>query len=115
MLLVPEQRRSRRAPRRDPRPRCSRRRSAGGPRKRVEDRADSATRSFRRIRRRRRLPGEHRSERSEPLDTVSVVSGAIDTALAIQRRRPKAITATKPMKKITPSTVPSTPWPVAIR
>jgi hypothetical protein len=31
----------------------------------VENRADSATRSFRRIRRRWRLPGGHRSERSE--------------------------------------------------
>jgi hypothetical protein len=29
------------------------------------------TQSFRRIRRRRRLPGEHRSERSEPLDGAS--------------------------------------------
>ena len=32
-----------------------------------------------------------------------------------QRRRPKAITATRPMMKITPSVVPSTPCPLAIR
>jgi DNA-binding Lrp family transcriptional regulator len=41
------------------------------PTKRIEHRADPPTQSFRRIRRRRRLPGEHRSERSEPLDTAS--------------------------------------------
>jgi hypothetical protein len=34
---------------------------------------------FRRIRRRRRLPGEHRSERSEQLDTASLASEAINT------------------------------------
>ena len=34
-------------------------------------------RSFRRIGRRRRLPTEHRCERSEPLDTASAASGAI--------------------------------------
>ena len=32
-----------------------------------------------------------------------------------QRRRPKAITATRPMMKMTPSVVPSTPCPLAIR
>ena len=42
-----------------------------------ETRADLPTQSFRRIRRRRRLPGEHRSERSEPVDTASAASGAI--------------------------------------
>jgi hypothetical protein len=47
------------------------------PTKRVEDGADSSTQSFRRIRRRRRLAGEHRSERSEPLNTASAASGAI--------------------------------------
>jgi dihydroorotate dehydrogenase len=36
------------------------------PTKRVENQAGSSTQSFRRVRRRRRLPGEHRSERSEP-------------------------------------------------
>jgi hypothetical protein len=35
------------------------------PTKRAKNRADSRTESFRRIRRRRRLPSEHRSERSE--------------------------------------------------
>jgi hypothetical protein len=40
------------------------------PTKRIENKADSAVQSFRRIRRRRRLPSEHRSERSEPLDTA---------------------------------------------
>ena len=37
------------------------------PTKRVENRADLLTQSFRRIQRRRPLPGEHRSERSEPI------------------------------------------------
>ena len=46
------------------------------PRKRVKKQLFPG-RSFRRIRRRRRLPGEHRSERSEPLDTASAASGAI--------------------------------------
>jgi hypothetical protein len=41
------------------------------PTKRVEIGAESPTQSFRRIRRRRRLPGEHRSERSEQLDRAS--------------------------------------------
>jgi hypothetical protein len=41
------------------------------PTKPIVDRADSLMQAFRRIRRRRRLPGEHRSERSEPLDTAS--------------------------------------------
>jgi hypothetical protein len=45
--------------------------------KRSETRCDSATRSFYRIRRRRRLPSGHRSERSEPLDTASAASEAI--------------------------------------
>jgi hypothetical protein len=45
--------------------------------KRLENSADPLTQSFRRIRRRRRLPGEHRSERSEPLDRASAASGAI--------------------------------------
>ena len=39
--------------------------------RRVEIGAESPTQSFRRIRRRRRLPGEHRSERSEQLDRAS--------------------------------------------
>jgi hypothetical protein len=40
-------------------------------------RADSRSQSFRRSRRRRRLPGEHRREHSEPSDTASLASGAI--------------------------------------
>ena len=40
-------------------------------------RADSPTQSFRRSRRRQRLPGEHRREHSEPSDTASAASGAI--------------------------------------
>ena len=67
MLFVPERRRSRRV-QRDPHPRCSRRRSAGGANETRRDRADCPAESFRRSRRRRRLPGERRSERSEPLD-----------------------------------------------
>jgi hypothetical protein len=38
------------------------------PTKRLKKRGDSPAQAFRRIGRRRRLPGEHRSERSEPLD-----------------------------------------------
>jgi hypothetical protein len=76
MPFVPERRRSRRDQGRDPRPRCSRRRSAGGADERVEG-ADPPTQSFRRIRRRRRLRSEHRSERSEQLDAASCASEAI--------------------------------------
>src|SRR5215217_5976144 len=47
------------------------------PTKRLKNSAGSLTQSFRRIRRRRRLPSEHRSERSEPSDTANAVSGAI--------------------------------------
>jgi hypothetical protein len=47
------------------------------PTKRAEKRADCPRQSFRRIRRRRRLPSEPGSERSEPLDTASAASGAI--------------------------------------
>jgi hypothetical protein len=46
-------------------PRCSRRRSAGGAEETHRNRADCPRQPFRRIRRRRRLPGEHRSERSD--------------------------------------------------
>src|SRR6185295_20293209 len=41
------------------------------PTKRIESRLGCPRRSFRRMRRRRRLPSEHRSERSEPSDTAS--------------------------------------------
>ena len=41
------------------------------PTKLVTSRAKSSTQAFRRIRRRRRLPGEHRCERSEPMSTAS--------------------------------------------
>ena len=44
-------------------------------------------RSFRRIRRRRRLPGKHRSERSEPLDTASLASEAIKYRTIYQKQR----------------------------
>jgi hypothetical protein len=84
MLFVPERRRSRRAPRRDPRSRCPRRRSAGGADE-TPHRAGPATHSFRRIRRRRRLSGGHRSERSEPLDTASIASGTIKPDRATRR------------------------------
>ena len=47
------------------------------PTKHVETGLDSAAKSFRRIRRRRRLPSEHRSERSEPSGTASTASDAI--------------------------------------
>ncbi len=49
------------------------------PTKRIASRADSSRQSFRRIRRRRRLLGEHRREHSEPSDTASAASGAINT------------------------------------
>jgi hypothetical protein len=76
MLFVPERRRSRR------RPSAIRARDVRAadlqeePTKPAE-RADLPRQSFGRIRRRRRLPGEHRSERSEPSDTASLASGAI--------------------------------------
>ena len=38
--------------------------------------------SFRRIRRRRRLPSEHRSERSERSNTASAASEAVNSASA---------------------------------
>jgi hypothetical protein len=66
MLFVPERRRSRRL--------SSAIRARDVRAADLQDRADSPTQSFRRIRRRRRLPGEHRSERSEPLDTASEAS-----------------------------------------
>jgi hypothetical protein len=53
------------------------------PTKPVENRAVLRGWSFRRIRRRRRLPGEHLSERSEPLDTASASERSNQT-----RRRP---------------------------
>ena len=48
-----------------------------GPTKRIKSRACFPRQSFRRSRRRRRLTGEHRSERSEPSDTASLASEAI--------------------------------------
>jgi hypothetical protein len=74
MLFVPERRRSRRL---SSAIRARDVRAADlqeEPTKRIQNRADSPTQAFRRIRRRRRLPGEHRSERSEPLDTASEAS-----------------------------------------
>ncbi len=47
------------------------------PTKRIKNTADYSEIAFRRIRRRRRLPGERRSERSEPSDRASAASGAI--------------------------------------
>src|SRR5215211_4972196 len=53
---------------RSARPRCSRRRSAGEADETRESGEDLPRQSFRRVRRRRRLSSEHRSERSKPLD-----------------------------------------------
>jgi hypothetical protein len=78
MLFVPERRRSRRPPgairARDVRAADLQEE----PTKRIENRVASPTRSFRRIRRRRRLSGEHRSERSAPLTQRAPASGAIE-------------------------------------
>jgi hypothetical protein len=74
MLFVPERRRSRRL---SSAIRARDVRAADlqeEPTKRIQNRANSPTQAFRRIRRRRRLPGGHRSERSEPLDTASEAS-----------------------------------------
>jgi hypothetical protein len=72
------------APRRDPRSRCSRRRSAGEADETPQKRGDSPAQAFRRIGRRRRLPGEHRSERSEPLD----IAGASERSNQTGSRAP---------------------------
>jgi hypothetical protein len=59
------------------------------PTKRAKNSADSPTQSFRWIRRRRRLLSEHRSERSEPSDTASVASEAVEHRIAGRRAEEK--------------------------
>jgi hypothetical protein len=77
MLFVADRRRSRRAPRRDPRPRCSRRRSAGGPTKRVQNQSHFFDTIVSSDPTKTAAPSEHRSERSEQSGTASAASGAV--------------------------------------
>jgi hypothetical protein len=56
------------------------------PTKRPENRASCPTRSFHRIRRRRRLPGEHRSEQSEPLNGASTIERSNQTQRKLRSR-----------------------------
>jgi hypothetical protein len=77
MLFGRERRRSRRIQRRSARSDVRAADLQEEPTERVENTADSSTQSFRGIRRRRRHPGEHRGERSEPLNTASAASDAI--------------------------------------
>ncbi len=90
MLFVPERRRSRR------RPSAIRARDVRAADLQEEptnpaDTADLPRQSFRRIRRRRRLLSE---QRSEPSDTASLASGAINTDQEELERRRSAWTAT---------------------
>jgi hypothetical protein len=63
--------------------------------KRLKKRGDSPTQAFRRIGRRRRLPGEHRSERSEPLDIASASERSNGFQSAIRAERAPASGALK--------------------
>jgi hypothetical protein len=56
--------------------------------KRAKNQSGCRGRSFRRIRRRRRLPGEHRSEWSEPLDTACDSERSNQTRLQCSRVQP---------------------------
>jgi hypothetical protein len=63
--------------------------------KRLKKRGDSPTQAFRRIGRRRRLPGEHRCERSEPLDIASASERSNGFQSAIRAERAPASGALK--------------------
>jgi hypothetical protein len=77
MLFVPDRRRSKRLQSADPRSRCSRRRSAGGADETRRGQSCSRGWSFRRFRRRRRLPGEHRASGASHWTQRAPASGAI--------------------------------------
>jgi len=85
MLFVADRRRSRRAPRRDPRPRCSRRRSAGG----ADETRPKGSRFFDTIvssdPTKTAAPSEYPSERSEQSGTASAASGAIKNGSRAKR------------------------------
>jgi hypothetical protein len=111
MLFVPERRRSRRAPR------AIRARDVPAadlqkePTKRHETRFDCPTRSFRWIRRRRRLASEHRSERSEQSNTASAASEAIkhrvyDDSMATWEDGPEYAPIERPADFQTPDAPP---------